>query len=162
MVGLAAACEPYEGVFKKTDLQGEYRLTAEEPVIALEVTVCIRGDAPPDFEIEGSFTSGFRTDEGEVTVAMENLASGQRETIGAVSDIYGYTTVDFALQANWSGSGRRCSDPEILELSVAGLASGQEITVFNPEGQISVSGSDTGLCGDILEHGEVSIDIERL
>ncbi len=162
MVGLAAACEPYEGVLKIADLPNEYRLTVEEPVIALEVTVCIRGDTPPNFEIKGSFRAGFRTDEGEVTATIENLASGQRETLGADADIYEYAAVEFALVADWSGSGRRCSAPEILEISVADLASGQEVTVLNPEGRVSVSGSDPGLCGGVLDHDEVSIDIERL
>ena len=144
------------------DLEREYRLTADEPVVAFEVTVCIQGGTAPDSEIEGTFRIGARTDESELAVVVENLADGQRETISAGSDIYEYTSVGFVSQTDWSGSGRRCSEPEVLEVSVAGLPAGEEVTLLNAEGRVLVSGSDPGFCGDALNPGEVSLNVERL
>ncbi|MCR9161118.1 MAG: hypothetical protein ACE37F_11830 [Nannocystaceae bacterium] len=161
LLALAAACEPYEDLTEVAELPDEYLLTSDAPLIALEVVACIRGEAPPEFEIEGYLRTGSRTDEGEVAVNLENLASGERATIDTVSDIYNYASVPFVLDAAWAGSGRRCSAPEVIEIS-ADLAPGQEVTLFNPDGRVFASWSNSRVCNDPLDAGEVSLEIQRL
>lgn len=142
-----------------------FTLTADEPVAAFEVTLCLEGPSPRMVHVNGTLNADARTTAGTATLELDSLADrpGDDEPDRVETSEHGAELAWFSLAADgdWEGSGRRCSVPEIVEFSAHGLASDEALEVEAWAVTLGVQWDD-GMFGDGPDEGDLSVEIERL
>lgn len=168
LFGLAMACQPGT-VETAADIDEEVILTADEPVAAFEVTLCVADGSPNGLVMFSSFHATTSTNDGEVDVMLETLDPANADEINAGNPgSYATTTnatptaqeADISLntERDWEGSGRRCQE-QVVQVSVESLAEGQTVTVTDLGVQLRAEWA--GLC-DSPDEGSLSIETVRL
>lgn len=160
---LAVGCSPPSAT---TEFEGpSFVLTAEEPVAAFEVTLCVQGPAQDRLSVGASIIADARTTAGTATLGLESLAdrpADERSLTAEVSSA-GETLRRFDLQADgaWNGGGRRCAAPEVVEFSADGLAPGESLEV-EAWSVVMDATWDGRAFSDTLYDEDLRVEVERL
>lgn len=165
LFGLAMACQPGTAETEET-LGDEVVLTADEPIAAFDVTVCIEGGAPNGLNLYGNFRATTATNEGSVELTLETLdteedsqSTAYLDTIDASSEAQP-TNISLNTQRDWEASeGRRCQQ-QVVQVSVPSLAEAQTVTIS--EITISLTAEWAGICGETPDEESLSIEAVRL
>lgn len=160
---LAVGCSPPSAT---TEFEGtSFVLTAEEPVAAFEVTLCLKGAAQDDLFVGASITADARTTAGIAMLRLESLADRpvDERSLTAVVSPASTDVRWFELQADgdWSGSGRRCASPEVVEFSAEGLAPGESLNVEAWSVVMNATWEGRAF-SDSLYSDDLTIEVERL
>ena len=163
LFALVVACSPLTA--ETSEVIEEVILTADDPVAAFEVSLCISGDAPDGLSPYGSFGGTVSTNEGEVEFTLEVLDAESEveptphlDIIDATSAAQ-TTSVSLDSERNWGGSGQRCKE-QVVQLSVPSLAEGQTVTVS--EIGIDFRAEWGGICPPSPDDMTLSIEAVRL
>ncbi len=142
-----------------------FELTADEPIAAFEVTLCLKGPSPGFLRVDASLSAEARTSASAATLQLESLADQPGHNGPERLDVtpQGAELEWFFLAADgdWKGSGRRCSSAEVVEFSAEGLEPGETLDVEDWAVTMSVQWDD-GMFGDGPDKGDLSVEIERL
>ncbi len=150
----------------ETSLEGPaFVLTADEPVAAFEVTLCLKGSVPKELFVSGSLSADARTTAGAATLRVDSQSdrptdegSDSVEVSGADAELFLW----LAAEGPWKNGGRRCSAPEVVEFSAEGLAPGESLEVEAWAVSMQVEFEARAFGGDGPEDGDLSVEIERL
>jgi len=107
-------------------------LTADEPVAAFEVTLCLEGPTAKAAYVHASLTADARTTGDAATLRLESLADRPADEGSDSLEVSAQgQELRFSLEADgpWEDGGRRCSTPEVVEFSAEGLADGQSLEI---------------------------------
>jgi len=165
LFGLTMACQPGT-VENVEDIDEELVLTTDEPVAALEVTLCVTDGSPNGLNMYSSLRAKASTSEGEVEVTVETLDPGEHSVAGAgpyvqvTNAVTSAQPTEIALntERDWEASGKRCQE-QVVQVSVESLPEGQTVTVTDI--QIELRAEWAGLC-DSPDVGSLTIDAVRL
>ena len=148
------------------ELDEDYVLTFDVPVVAFEVTYCL--DEPPtkSLQVYGSFGLVAQA-EGAHDVLIERLdpVDEDLDTTSTVEVEGGdwRTAGGLRIQKSqdWSEGGRRCSEPVVVQVSVDGLAEGETVSIEEVSARVS-GDFFTGLCEDRLDDNSFSVRLVPL
>ncbi len=163
LFALAVACQP--GTAETDADVDEVILTADAPVAAFEVTLCLTGGAPNGLNLYATFQATTSTNEGEIEVTLEALDAEDETYAGSYTDVSGATStaqptsISLDTQRDWETSGTRCQE-QVVQLSVPELAEGQTVTVTDIN--ILLRAEWAGLCGETPDEDSLSIETVRL
>lgn len=152
-------------LFERSVEGPSFELTADEPVAAFEVTLCLEGPSANIMSLHASLDAEARTTADAATLQLQSLADrpGQNEPDRLEVTPQGAELEWFHLAADgdWEGSGRRCATPEVVEFSAEGLQPGEtlEVETWN----VTMSGKwDNGMFGGGPDEDDLIVEIERL
>lgn len=150
----------------ETSVEGpSFELTADEPVAAFEVTLCLKGPSPGLLYVDGILSAQARTTASAATLQLESLADqpghNGPELLEVTPQGAELEWFHLAADGDWKGGGRRCSTPEVVEFSAKGLEPGETLEVEDWAVTMSVQWDD-GVFGDGPDKGDLSVEIERL
>ncbi|MBV1858854.1 MAG: hypothetical protein KUG77_10610 [Nannocystaceae bacterium] len=148
-----------------------FTLSAETPVMAFEVTLCLTGPSPDELYIDGRVGAEFTTTAGRaIPVLLESLEAPISEdgefnqynrTFDVESEETSNASVSLVADGEWKAGGRRCSAPEVIQFSVESLESGETVDVAAWDVTMSASWSD-GAFGDGPKGSDLSVTIAPL
>lgn len=157
---LAFACQPGTAQTQQ-DIDEDVVLTADEPVAAFEVTLCMTGGTPANLNGYGSFSGTVSSSAGEVEFTLESLESEEdsyTETTSATSTAEP-TKISLVTDRDWGSSGERCQT-QVVQLSVPSLEADQSVTVT--ELSVDFNAEWSGFCGPTPDDDSLSITVERV
>lgn len=165
LFGLAMACQP--GTAETEQGFDDVVLSADAPVAAFEVTLCLTGGAPNGLNLYSSLSGSTSASEGAVEVTLESLdPEDTQRSASTYVDVTDATSTgqptDISLNTDrdWEDSdGRRCQE-QVVQLSVPSLAEGQTVTLtdFN----IRLVAEWAGICGETPDEDALSIEVVRI
>ncbi len=140
----AGACEPGGGASVSASAEPAM-LTADAPVTAFEVTLCATGEPPHGLTVSGRFSLRAFTNGGssvELTVESLALEPDGDELVHtnvdwARNDLGNWHSIALVAEADLDSSGRRCTEAEVVQVSVAELAEGQVVELVEVNASIS-------------------------
>ncbi len=148
-----------------------FTLTADEPVAAFEVTLCLKGPSPKELYVSSSLFMAATTDAGEpVMLRVESLERPEPEPDARdpyLADVEvgpgepNERVISLVADAAWKGSGERCAEPEVVQFSVDALPEGASVSVDEWDVTMRVEWND-GMFGNGPDDGDVSVEIEQL
>mgnify|MGYP000580547316 CR=1 FL=1 len=155
----------------RTEAGPAFTLTADAPVAAFEVTLCLTGPDPKSLYVRGRVNAVATTDaDRDLQLHMESLdrpvvaddehdAHARTLELPASGDVEG----GFGLlaEAQWKGSGRRCAEPEAIQFAVDGLQPGESVTVEDWDVTMTAQWND-GSFGSGPDDEDLSVEIVRL
>jgi len=165
----AVACESPSATSTER-VPGDITLTAEEPVAAFEVRLCVTEDAPPEFEGDGSFSAQARVNEGSAELTLENLAvdpdyvgpAGSKGPVQVVTLSDSQSQVGVILTTRPDGlSAGECTETQVVQFSVGELASEQTVTIVSAEALFDGQWVNSP-CGADLQDTSIQLEIERI
>lgn len=134
---LAVACESPSATTTEA-VSEDITLTADDPVAAFEVRLCVTDDAPAEFDGSGSFSAEARVNVGSAELTLENLAvdpdyNGPEDAPDPVelvplSDSQSSIAVILTTTLDGLSSGQ-CSETQVVQFSVRELEPGQTVTI---------------------------------
>lgn len=160
---LSIACQP--ATIEASEQLGEsVTLTADAPVAAFEVNVCLEGGAPANLSVYGSFFATVTTSEGEVEFTLESLESPESESSPYVHTATATPSGDelsiaLLTDRDWDASGRRCQT-QTVQLSVPSLDETQTVTISDL--RMTGTAEWSGFCGPSPDDGDLTLDAVRL
>ncbi len=165
---LAGACEP-ASASTVAEVPSELVLTADEPVAAFEVRLCVVGEPPHALDVSAHFDLQAFTNEGSVELTLESLeADPEVDGHEAAFDVRtvqsddGYSLgISLVAEADWGSSGMRCAAPEVVQISGSELARDQVVNIIGLEARGSAQWSERG-CGGGFDEDWLQIEVERL
>lgn len=160
---LAAGCSP-PSAFAELEGPG-FVLTAQEPVAAFEVTLCLNAPTDEQLFVQASVAVEARTTLGTAALRLESLAdrpADERSLTAEVSSALSPVRW-FGLQADgdWKARGRRCATPEVVEFSAERLSPGASLKVESWSVQMDVTWEGRAF-SDSLDSGDLTVEIEQL
>lgn len=163
LFALAVACQP--GTAETAADVDEVVLTADNPVAAFEVTLCLTGGAPNGLNLYSTLQATASTSEGEVELTLEALDAEDEAYPGSYAEISNATTtaqqtsISLDTQRDWEASDRRCQE-QVVQLSVPELDGDQTVTITDISIQLRAEWA--GLCGETPNDDSLSIETARL
>jgi hypothetical protein len=165
LFALAMACQPGTADTEEA-LGDDVVLTADEPVAAFDVTVCIEGGAPNGLNLYSNFRATTATNEGSVELTLETLdteedsqSTAYLDTIDASTEAQP-TSISLNTQRDWEASEDRRCQQQVVQVSVPSLAEAQTVTIS--EITITLTAEWAGLCGETPDEESLSIEAVRL
>ena len=166
---LVVACES-PSAFVDEDGPDPVTLTADQPVAAFEVKLCVSEDPPAEFEGDGTFRGQARVSEGEVELTLENLEVDPNYAVPEGSDppiqveTLSGGVVDFGviltLDVNGLVAGD-CTEAQVVQFSASGLTDGQTVTITSSEAVFGGEWTES-LCPSNFSESAMSLEIEAL
>lgn len=166
---VGVACEPPSAVATER-VMDDITLTADDPVAAFEVRLCVTEDAPTEFEGDGSFSAEVRVNEGSAALTLENLAvdpdyvgpEGASDPIEVVtlSDTRSSVSVILTTRPDGLSSGQ-CSETQVVQFSVDELSPGQTVTIASAAAFFGGQWANS-LCGSDLTDASMRLEVERI
>lgn len=162
--GLAMACQP--GRAETEQGFDDVVLTADDPVAAFEVTLCLTGGAPNGLNLYGSLNATTSASEGTVEITLESLDPDPESSNNAYVDVTEAssdaqpTRILLNTDRDWEDSDKRRCQEQVVQLSVPSLAEGQTVTItdFN----IALAAEWAGICGETPDEDALSIEAVRI
>ena len=157
---LGFACQPGRAATEQ-ELGEDVVLTADAPVAALEVTLCMTGGTPNGLAGYGNVFAEVSTNEGTAEFTLESLESEEdpyRETTSA-SATAERLNIALLTDRDWEADGERCQQ-QVVQLSVPALEAGQTVTVSDLS--VSFTAEWAGFCGPVPDDDNLSIAVERV
>ncbi len=145
-------------------------LTAEQPVAAFEIRLCLSGPKMRWVNVEGRVAARAKTEVGSAVLEMEALDRPRVEddeddpyahsmTIDAGEETLGI--VELVTDGSFRANGVRCSAAEVLQFTADGLAPGAQLNVYSWDVSMVVEWSD-GVLGEGPDEDELWIELEPL
>ncbi len=166
---VAVACEPPSATASER-FTDDITLTAEEPIAAFEVRLCVTEDAPTEFEGDGSFSAQASVNEGSAALTLENLAvdpdyvgpEGTDPPVEVVSLSDSEASLGVILTTRPDGlSSGQCSETQVVQFSVSELMPGQTVTIVGAAAFFGGQWAHS-LCGSDLTDSAMRLEIERI
>ncbi|MCR9163634.1 MAG: hypothetical protein ACE37F_15495 [Nannocystaceae bacterium] len=146
-----------------------FTLTAQEPVAAFEVTLCLSGPNPQHLDVRGHLEANVRTHAPDLELLIESLDRPEVDE-GEFDDHARTYALDpgednrgflrMLADGDFRGSGERCGEPEVIEFSVD-LPPGATVDVDTWHATMTVQWDD-GAFGDGPRDGDLRVEISRL
>lgn len=164
---LAVGCSMPEQV--ATSEGPAFTLTADEPVAAFEVTLCLSGPNPKQLFVSGHVDATARTEAGGVDVLLESLDRPESDdafdpharTFELAADEDTSAVLRMVADGDFRGSGERCAEPEVIQFSVDDLPPGASVEVEPWDVTMVVRWND-GSFGSGPKDDDLRIEIVRL
>ncbi len=146
-----------------------FTLTADEPVAAFEVTLCLSGPNPKELYVTGHINATARASASGQALRVESLdrpevEDGEGDAYAGTFDLTAgedAASIRMVADADFRGSGERCAEPEVIQFSTVGLAPGASIAVEEWDATMVVEWND-GAFGKGPDAGDLRIEIVRL
>ena len=149
LFGLAMACQP--GTAETEQGLDDVVLSADTPVAAFEVTVCVESGTPNGLTLYGTFNAATSTDGEAVEVTLETLDPSEDASPGAAVDLTDAsstaepTRIFLNTDRDWETSEPRRCQEQVVQISVPSLPDDQTVTVSDIT--IELRAEWAGLCG---------------
>lgn len=147
-----------------------FTLTADEPVAAFEVTLCLSGPTPKELYVRGHINATARSSASGQTLLVESLDRAEVEegdhddharTFELTAGEDTSARIQMVADDDFRGRGERCAEPEVIQFSTEALAPGDSISVDAWDATMVVEWND-GAFGKGPNDGHLRVDIVRL
>lgn len=166
---LAVACEAPSATTSES-VSDDITLTAEDPVAAFEVRLCVSNDAPDEFDGSGSFSAEARVSTGSAELTLENLAvdpdyNGPEDAPDPVeritlSDTQGSVSVILTTTLDGLSAGQ-CSETQVVQFSVRELAPEQTVTIASAQAFFGGDWAES-LCSSGFSDASLYLEVDRI